>query len=732
MLKRIIFILYFLISNAWGIDSATSSYGIINATANNSSSLQSVEIENSWINREFATYKENTPLINPQVKPYKVASDLSNITNKNDFQFTDAQKKLLIKNAFVVVPKDYLEFFEVYEGNRYGNLPNFITTDSLLHNYHLLYKRLLSTVEQEKLLPELKKLSIKLLNESQNQYQQLKGTEWENAAKRNVAFFAIGAKLLSTDMPIPILVRNEANAELKLISEHKDITLSPTMNLGNTKKNLMLEGFKEDYSQYLPRGHYTFSEKTRNYFKAMEWYGRLTFRLKNPDEVRSAALIILALNNQNNIQIWEKIYSPISFFVGKSDDINYYQINEIMNRIYGSRASLDKLVKDSNKFSILNEEINKLEPPQINSIPIFYTVLQPNREKEIKGFRFLGQRFTIDSAIFQQLIVRAVGPKNEKCTEQEFESGRTLPKSLDIPAAFGSKAAAEILKAEGEFAYACYPENLNKIQNYITKLPQNIWTQNLYWAWLYSLLPLTEAKPEGYPAFMLNIAWSKKELNTFLGNWSELKHDTMLYTKQVYAEMGDGMEEKDDRGYVEPNVEVYTRLASLLDMTISGLESHNLLSTKNKELLNLMKQLTLKLKTISEKELQNIKLNDQEYELIRSYGGQLEHFWLEALHDEGIKSTSQLINRPAAIISDVATDPNGLVLEEATGHISEIYVVIPIDGKLRIASGGVYSYYEFSWPLQDRLTDEKWHAMLLNNKAPRLPEWTTEFIANEK
>jgi len=31
-----------------------------------------------------------------------------------------------------------------------------------------------------------------------------------------------------------------------------------------------------------------------------------------------------------------------------------------------------------------------------------------------------------------------------------------------------------------------------------------------------------------------------KQLNTVLGSWSELKHDTILYAKQVYAELGGG------------------------------------------------------------------------------------------------------------------------------------------------------------------------------------------------
>ena len=84
---------------------------------------------------------------------------------------------------------------------------------------------------------------------------------------------------------------------------------------------------------------------------------------------------------------------------------------------------------------------------------------------------------------------------------------------------------------------------------------------------------------------------------------------------------------------------------------------------------------------------------------------------------------------PAAIVADVATDPNGEVLEEGTGKIYSIYVVFPLEGKLRIAEGGVYSYYEFMWPLSDRLTDTKWRELLNSGKAPELPGWTSDFVA---
>jgi hypothetical protein len=92
----------------------------------------------------------------------------------------------------------------------------------------------------------------------------------------------------------------------------------------------------------------------------------------------------------------------------------------------------------------------------------------------------------------------------------------------------------------------------------------------------------------------------------------------------------------------------------------------------------------------------------------------------------------------AAVIADVATDPfpQLVVLEEAVGRVNPIYVVTPIvdeDGTayLQVSKGGIFSYYEFPWPGDDRLTDEKWREMLDNGKAPPPPEWTTSFTALE-
>ncbi|MBU4553665.1 MAG: DUF3160 domain-containing protein [Candidatus Desulforudis sp.] len=676
----------------------------------------------------FAPYKEIPANVKPSVKPYQVDPDLGNVINKDHFRFSPVAAKLLARNGFVVVTsKHHYEFFPVYEMNRYEEIPapNFVTTDAMLHNYHLFFSHLLRTLEKDRLRPELQALTASMLAGSEKQFGELKGTAWENAAKRNVAFFAVATRLLDPNASVPSSVRQEVEQELRLIAEHQAMMVpSPVMNLGSTASSPLV-ALNEDYTQYIPRGHYAKSEDLQTYFKAMMWYGRMTFRAQTADETRSAALITLLLSREKDFESWNRIYEPTNFFVGKSDDLGFVQYYEELTKTYDGVPSLKQLIGDDDQWTAFWTAVKKLEPPAINSMPIFDEAIQPDREREIKGFRFMGQRFTLDASVFQRLVYREVGENSEG-------QRRMLPNGLDIPAAMGSAEAYAILEDLGETDYAKYPENMRKMQSHIASLDTATRTQNLYWSWLHTLAPLTEPKGKGYPSFMTNQAWTRKQLETYLGSWAELKHDTILYAKQVYAEAGGGGEPVDDRGYVEPNPVVFARLAALTRMTVDGLESRGLLDERDKVSLERMEELALQLKTMAEKELSNELLSDEEFNLIRGFGVHLEHFWLEALRDVGVDHRSALYENPASLIADVATDPNGQVLEVGTGYISEIYAVVPVDGKLRIARGAVYSYYEFPWPPQDRLTDEKWRVMLAEDQAPPQPAWTKAYTVTRE
>ena len=634
----------------------------------------------------------------PAVPDYPVEPDFSNVINADRMEYwSEEARQTLLENGFLVIENNNHEFFSTYESNRYNYEPNFVTVDAMLHTYHLYFAYLQKQVEKEELCGRLLALSQALQQQSQTQWQALAGTEWENAALRNLAFFTVGACLLDPDTPVPEAVAAPVAQELALIEAAETTALSPVMNLGGDGG---ADGLKEDYTQYIPRSYYAGDETLERYFRGMMWYGRLTFRAASADETRSALLACLALEQAGVQADWDRLYAVTAFFAGVSDDAVVSDYRPLIESAYGGLPETGDLPGQTAAFDAFADSVGRLAPAAINSIPIYE---DEDRDAATKGFRFLGQRFTLDAAVFQQLVYPQV--------EANGQAQRMLPAALDLPAALGSDRARALLDEAGQTDYPNYDEQLDKVRARLAEAPDTAWNASLYAAWLNALRPLAEAKGAGWPAYMQTDAWTAKSLTSLLGSWTELKHDTALYAKQIYAEMGGGgmIEERDDRGYVEAEPVVFGRLSALCTATANGLDALGLLPDDAAEDLSLLAEMNRRFMTIAEKELRNELPTDEEFELIRSFGGQLEHFWTETVADPaGIYTPLEM---PAALVSDVATDPNGSVLQVATS-VNTIYVIVPVEGSLRIASGTVFAFHEFTRPQAERLTDSQWQSAM--------------------
>lgn len=705
----------------------------------------------------------DTYQVQPAVKKYDLGTNFANVTGFNRFKFNANALKKLQQNSFVVVEPTGTdrwgeEFFQVYETNRYNLIPSFITTDSVLHTYHLIFDNALQTLEQATLYDKAVSMSNGIQVSALEQYDYFKRQNNElmaNAALRNVAFSTIALQLLgqSSQKEIPQEAKVLVDQELALISAQSEIVVSPLMNFAQGLS--AVDALKEDYSQYKPRGHYTKNARLEKYFQAMMWYGRMTFRTKSLSETASALLFTHSIRDNAEIsQAWSDIYDVTSFFVGQSDDLSIYDYAQLIAEGQDWRNYGDANVEE---FRLKAE---KLDGPSINSVPIFEESINPDRKKEIKGFRIMGQRYTLDSDIFQRLVYRDV----QKAADGE---PRLLPSSLDLLAAFGSAKAQTILEADNVNRFPNYNTNLTAAKSLVSQYTTANWTSNLYSMWLYMIRPFTNTLGEGYPQFMQNSAWVAKDMNTFQGSWTELRHDTIMYVKQSYAELGGGgMPVFDDRGYVEPRYDVYAALESLAKATKSGLEQRGLLDfdysytdvsdsycdvydkqAKNCKYtykfdganlaadLDKLTEMSTNLKEITKLELGSQPLSEQQYDFIYSYGGQLEHLWFRSINKEKGSTADvyeNLNDNPVMLVADVATDPNGKVLEEGTGHLMEIYVIIPLPGYegnyYRIARGFVWSQYEFSWPMNDRLNDKQWQQMVRNNQEPSLADWKLEYL----
>ena len=673
--------------------------------------------------------------VSPNAVSYALPVPANALTNPQAIRkLTPAQQQRLCQQGFLVVPDEVAQMFYLYEeyASEGGTpIPNFVTIDSVLHAYHLFYDFTLRTVETKHLYAAAQKLTDIGLFHSTKWAKSLAPGPLQEAAAADAVYFAIAKSLISgktASTGLGAAADSLAQQELAFIKAHEGRRKSPLL------------GTTVHYDQFVPRGHYTRSEELKKYFMALMWYGQIGLLLDGRDEAinrhhtRMALLITRMLAGDDQMRtLWAKIYEPTCFYVGASDDLGYEQYAVVAREVFGAQLPLTVLADPIRLTDFLVEARARLPQPGI--APYYRPAdaagnLDPDPDSaavQARQFRLMGQRFIPDSYLLQQLVTPLVKPVSP-------DDARDVPMGLDVMAVLGSDRALELLTAlYKQDRYPGYLDQMQKLRAQFAGKPESEWWQNLYWGWVYTLQALLGDFGEGYPAFMQQTPWQDKELQTSLGSWSQLRHDTILYGKPAGAEAGGG-DDNMPQGYVEPVPEAFGRLAYLTQISYDGLKQRGLIDEQLQSGFSRFKDMLLFLKGCAEKELTRQALTDRDYQRLWWFGGELERLQLSVVKGSGefaIRYWGEITNeadRHMATIADIHTSFDK-ALEVGVGPAYRLYVIVPrADGRLQISKGGVFSYFEFLWPSSDRLTDEKWQKLLKDKQQPPQQEWTQSFI----
>lgn len=445
---------------------------------NNTLKLEGQSSFSKYYNKENLQFEAAVPTYSLPLQDSEIANYYQ-FTQK--IPLTDENRDLLYKNGFIVIENGTSEnpltvgqtlVNETYKDLKVADIPVFITSDSLLHLYHIQFDETLKRVEAEEFYDDLWKLDKALLEASVEDYNSTSGVEKE-AARRNVAYFAVALSLLepkpeqiqkeeedaygSVDMSllpediakqyqfeIPEFVNDDVESELTLIESHEGFAISPIFKYQEDYSQYVPRGhyINSEVSQYGPKGHYTNSEILKNYFKVMMWHGRISMLLQSDminsedteDEAKiqtiQALLISDHFDKEKNLQtIWNRIYSVTAFYVGFSDDLGPYEYAKALNTVFGNDRNGVRF--DNESLTALKTELEKYESPKIYGGT--GKIIQAGSETEnetleaTKGFRFMGQRYTPDSYILRKLH----------------------PPALNIMDLLGSERAKEHLKNQG-------------------------------------------------------------------------------------------------------------------------------------------------------------------------------------------------------------------------------------------------------------------------------------------
>jgi hypothetical protein len=506
-----------------------------------------------------------------------------------------------------------------------------------------------------------------------------------------------------------------------------------------------------DYSQFRPRGHYTKSLLLRRYFRAMMWLGRVDcgWVISRPDpqsgvqadverELGNAVLLSELLVKTDTVKRLKALDDIINFLVGQSDNLSVFALLQIRQE-QGITALNDlnnTATRDTLKQAITAGKYGK---QRIRSQYVESDLRSPDKVSPPAVFQLFGQRFIIDSFLLSQVVYDSIIYEDRKME-------RWMPTGLDVMAMLGSDEAVPLLA--DELSKYLYSANLKAGRMLVDLYQPDFWRENLYNLWLDALRTLDDdlSQQPNFPQVMRTQAWQRKQLQTQLASWAELRHDTILYAKQSYTAVAVC---EYPTGYVEPYPQFYARVKFFAEEAARLIASADYSSPnveKNGELgLMKMRQVAFlhqmaahigQLEDLAKKELAAQPFTKEEQIFLKKTidargggsGGPTYDGWYVDLFYAFGGSGEWQATKWDPTVADVHTDPNfSTVLEVAVGDVNFLVAAIDNQADRQVYVGPVFSYYEFHQPMTKRLTDPEWQQLITSDQLPSRPQWTEVF-----
>ncbi|GLE06605.1 hypothetical protein PINS_up015999 [Pythium insidiosum] len=484
-----------------------------------------------------------------------------------DYRLSDEESERLRSNGVIVLSRiAHDSFGDAYYSIYNNDLPVFITADSILHAWHRSFDEILINTETVHLMGTLKKVlqcSLKTIQDLSS------STSADRAVLEDVEVFL--------SVPLQLLTGVNTDTERHNVNVKRQVNeLIEHFKAGQMRNVSIFSSQRDvDFSQFTPRGHYTKSPALSKYFCAMTWLGTIDIRLwssqspEDPDAylraLQRAIALTWVLREAEQLKEVNGMLELITSIVGGgSDSMTPRQLAELLpDQTEGIQLLLRDLSDSKQPLEALFTTIKdrNLGAQQIAGHPLYTEDLQSNGGLPI-SFAMLGQQFTLGSFVLSNVVFDNIKFKGEPVD-------RRVPSvSLDVGfALFGNDAAVpQITRRMGRDTSQAtiverlrdglpYASNLVALRRTVDttyvespKLEQSIGDQ-----WLGMLRHLSAKCPVASPTFHTD-AWKLRQLTTQVASFTQLRHDTLLYTKQsntamLYCEY--------PAGYVEPYPEFW-------------------------------------------------------------------------------------------------------------------------------------------------------------------------------
>jgi hypothetical protein len=635
-----------------------------------------------------------------------------------------ALKDDLKKQAFGVVPAaaPRTRMGAYYAALRDEKVPWVITVDALFWLTHLAIDRALADVESQQLIPALdtalKRLDLRLAAESKDARADLAPAYV--TARGLVAVASALAR--GPYVPAPELAEVVAK-EKALVLAHAGPAESPLL------------GVSIDYSAMAPRGMADRDEARAAYFRAMAWLGQAPLMLAGLGEegaagkidvaqarthARAALLVTRLLDydvDAEAAQAWERIDRLGQFIAGSADDLTPKELGRVAvqagddlkdARWIGNVAKVDHV-----RHLAVQSHVTRLFDGA-GGVRAGMPTAMDAAVRAAPSVRLVGGRASPDGEVLQGLVFPMVGAmKAAKPPPTARDGERAVPTGLDIAAWLGSTEARFVLRETGDDAYDGYEQALDRL--YQRRPPANAVDRHssLYVSALDALA--TYVGPSGADPGEPGVATSafrRRKIEVTLSAWTSLRHDAMSFSRLASPQTATAAPPKsatpEGDAFVEAHPEAAAKLLALVRQAAKGLTALGALpsdSPARAVLAEVDDLLWVALGAALH------EANDEPFPAELASALAALPARMAALEER--VATSGTADVPMVV--DVHTDlAPGRVLEEATGYIADLYLVVPEprSRKLVLAVGASIPHYELTQPAAQRLSDSAWRARL--------------------
>jgi hypothetical protein len=616
---------------------------------------------------------------------------------------TTAEEQQLAQQGFVVPERlAYTDYTRAYYDVHRGQLPVYVTADSILHAVYASHDQLLAGVEREKLL---RHLDAALGAMHCGLPAAAKAYPAEVAG--DLDLYLTVARSLLAGQAVP----SELGKVDGLVAAIVEAVTDATPGAGTVE--LFGRNRSFDATQYTPRGHYAGDPELERYFRAAMWLSRTEFNLVSRDSASStpgytpdpretpretvAALALADLADKTgaspSIAALDRAWSALA---GGREDVPLPELQRLRAKA-GIRALTEPTAAERLRAAIgdgYQRTVNVHPMPNVARLPAIATLLGP--------------RITSDMTSLGKLIDER-GPSLAAA-----EIGYMLGHDRAI-AHLDPRLLPRLKEARAQLAAAAAPHD------------------DLYSRWLTAIRGLA-VKPAGaLPSFTEGPAFADLRLDSALAAYGQLRHNHVLVTAQVYDQGGCEIPD----GYVEPAVATYEALieyARLGRSTFRALDPKD--ASKGGAYFARLERLMQVLVALSREELANRPLSPAARRFLSmivemreaSAAGYMGTFPVATYDGWYIDLFPDMTTsfRDASFIADYATydrdGRRGIHYLGAKGPRLGVFAV-DVGGKPRMMVGPVAAAFGYTGPLAKRLTDED--APAVAGTAP----WATSYTA---